>query len=122
MVEQMAVTDGVELGLRLGTAHLVEEFPVFIDAEADEVKELLHMIDVIAPLQVGSTRCHDQIFDVGADIPERGLEKGLTGKVLTQLAKDPGVAYAGSADHEPSTTRLVQYPLTFGYGSDVTVG
>ena len=33
------------------------------------------MIDVIAPLQVGSTRCHDQIFDVGADIPERGLEK-----------------------------------------------
>jgi len=47
------------------------------------------MIDVIAPLQVGSTRCHDQIFDVGADIPERGLEKGLTGKVLAQLAKDP---------------------------------
>ena len=62
-----------------------------------------------------------KVFDVLADVGERGLEDGFAGKVLSELTKNPWVADAVAPDHQSCGVCLVEHALAFGDGGDVAI-
>ena len=107
IIDQVAVTDGVEIVLRLCAAHVVEELAVHIDTQADEIEELFHMVDMMLSIQIGSTGGYKQVFNIFTHVTQLWLKDLLSREELTVLAKDPWVADTRATDHEAGGIGLV---------------
>ena len=107
IIDQVAVTDGVEIVLRLCAAHVVEELAVHIDTQANEIEELFHVVDMMLPIQIRTTSGHKQVFNILTYVTQLWLKDPLSCKKLAMLAKDPRVANARSTDHETGGLGLV---------------
>ena len=120
--EEMALADRIEFRLGGGAARFVQETPLGIDAEADEVEEFFEVIDVMAfgAIRLGGGLM--EIVDIMSDIGEGGPVNGGSGEMLAELAKDPGVADAGTPDHEARRSGIFKHPEAFLDGGDVAVG
>ena len=80
--EEMAVADHIEFRLGGGAAGLVEETPLGIDAEADEVEEFFEVVDVMA---FGATCLGGgliEVVDIMSDIGEGGPVDCRPGEML----------------------------------------
>ena len=79
----MLLADGVEVVLAASAAHVMQELPVHIDAEADEVEELFYVIDVAEFVALSMAGGDKQVFDIVAYVGEGGTENRLLGEMLT---------------------------------------
>ena len=99
ILDKVAVADNIEFVLGRGSAHIVEELPIHIDAEADEVEEFLHVINVAQFVALFMAGGDKQVFHIVAHVSERRPKNWLLRKMLAQLAENPGITNAGATDH-----------------------
>ena len=118
----MAIADGEELGFGFGAAHVVKEGAGRIHGLANEVEVFLHLVDVKALGNAGCLSFAVKVFDVAADIGERGGEDGRMGELLAALAEDPRIADRVAADHDAGGARLGEDRGSARSGEDVAVG
>ena len=71
------------------------------------------MIDVVDPLAVGDGGRFVEVLYVLTHVRQFGSKNGFSGKLFTDLPKDPRVPDAVTPDHETGSFRLFEDPLPF---------
>lgn len=119
--EEMAVADRIEFRLGGGAARLVQETTLGIDPEADEIEKFLEVIDMMAFGAIRLSGGLVEVVNIMSDIGEGGPVNGGSSEMLAELAKDPGVADAGTPDHEARRSGIFEHPEAFADGGDVAI-
>ena len=83
----------------------MQEVARWLDAEADEVQEFLHVIDLAALGQFGGADRFVEGVDVGEDVTAGRTKDRDAAALFSDLAKKPGIADDAAADHEPARIR-----------------
>lgn len=118
----MSIADVEELGLAFGTPHLVEKLAVGVDALANEVEVLLHLVHLCLLRGVRSGDGFVEVLHVAIDLVKCDFGYRKSGLLLADLAKYPWVSNRVASDHHSGSSGVVQNLAGFAGRSYVSVG